>query len=132
MAVDSEFTLFVEDQLAPLGGVSGDRMFGGYGLRHDGIFFALIFEDRLFLRCDESLRVELEALGSEAFCYETKHGRVQVRSYYEVPPDLLETQDELLVMARKAVAAARAAAVKKAKKPRTKRSRSLSQGRAKT
>jgi DNA transformation protein len=132
MAVDSEFALFVEDQLAPLGGVSGARMFGGYGLRHEGMFFALIFDERLFVRSDENLRAELEALGSEAFSYETKRGPVQVQSYYEVPSDLLDSQDELLEVARKAIAAARLAAARKAKKSRTKKSKPDGKKRGKT
>jgi DNA transformation protein len=122
MAVDSEFARFVEDQLAPLGGISGARMFGGYGLRHDGLFFALIYDYRLYVRSDENLRAELEALGSEAFRYEAKRGTVQVRSYYEVPPDLLETQDTLLELARKALGAAHKAAAQKARKPAAKKS----------
>jgi TfoX/Sxy family transcriptional regulator of competence genes len=36
--------------LAPLGSVTARRMFGGHGLRVDGLFFGLIVFDRLYLK----------------------------------------------------------------------------------
>ena len=46
--------------LAPLGAVRAKRMFGGYGLYCDELFFALLAADRLYLKVDASTRPAFE------------------------------------------------------------------------
>jgi DNA transformation protein and related proteins len=49
MAQGSEFVDFVLESLQPLRGVSARRMFGGHGIYKDGLMFALIADDTLYL-----------------------------------------------------------------------------------
>lgn len=113
MSVNNEFLRYVLDQLRGLGVVTSRKMFGGAGLYLDGTMFALIAYDTLYFKVDDTNRPDFEAAGMEPFrpFEETSY----VMSYYEVPIDVLEDSDELVVWARKALAAARRAPAKKKK-----------------
>ena len=50
------FHEFVIELFAPMGPVSVKRMFGGAGVFRDGLMFALIADDTLFLKTDAALR----------------------------------------------------------------------------
>ena len=50
MASDKGFVEYVKEQLGPAGGVRAKRMFGEYGLFLDGLFFAVICSDQLFIK----------------------------------------------------------------------------------
>ena len=76
-------------------------MFGGIGLYCGEEFFALIDEGRLYFCTNESSRTRYEARGIKPFEYAP--GKV-LRSYYEVPVDVLEDDVELCEWAREAVA----------------------------
>lgn len=99
------------EQLAPLGQVASRRMFGGVGIYANGLFFALIDDDVLYLKGDESLKPEFEAAGSQAFA---PFGDDKPMSYWSAPAEALDDQDILLDWSRKALAVAgRKAAGKK-------------------
>ena len=66
MAVSDDFRDFVLEQLAPAGRVTPRAMFGGVGLYLDGLFFALIDDDTLYFKADESTRAALREGGVEA------------------------------------------------------------------
>jgi DNA transformation protein and related proteins len=102
----AEFAGFVADLLAPLGDVQHGRFFSGYGFRLDGVQFAMIIRDTLYLRSDDALAAELAALGSKPFAYGTSKRMVTVASYYAVPEDRLDDADQVLGWARRAVIAA--------------------------
>ena len=59
----SEFVTHVVDMLEPLGPVSARRMFGGYGIYLDGMMFALVADDILYLKVDGESRSEFTAVG---------------------------------------------------------------------
>lgn len=105
MTGDSEFVSFLLDQLAPFDGVSARRMFGGHGLFRDGLMFALVADDTLYLKVDAGNRPDFEAAGTAPFTYE-REGREIALSYYEAPPDVVETADELAAWSQKAFEAA--------------------------
>ena len=113
MSMNNEFLRYVLDQLRGLGVVTSRKMFGGAGLYLDGTMFALIAYDTLYFKVDDTNRSDFEAAGMEPFrpFDETSY----VMSYYEVPIDVLEDSDELVVWARNALAAARRAPSKKKK-----------------
>ena len=67
MAVSSDYLDFVLEQLAPVGPLTSRRMFGGVGLYAQGLFFALVDDDTLYLKGDEALRPDFEAAGSIQF-----------------------------------------------------------------
>ena len=90
-------------------------MFGGVGLYANGLFFALIDDDVLYLKGDDALRPEFEAACSHAF---DPFGEGKPMAYWAAPAEALDDQDVLLAWSRKALeVAARAAAGKNKKKP---------------
>ena len=48
-----EYCAYVIDLLAPWGVVTARAMFGGYGLYHQGLIFAIIVEDVLYFKVTE-------------------------------------------------------------------------------
>ena len=105
MNTSPEFLDFAMDKLSPVGYIKSRAMFGGYGIFHEGRMFALISEDILYFKVDESNREMYEQAGSQVF----PHGI----SYWEVPSDVLEDNDRLYEWANISIAIAREAARKK-------------------
>jgi DNA transformation protein len=100
MATDQDFLDFVLDQLSALRRVTARRMFGGVGLYCSETFFALIDEGRLYFCTDETTRRRFKARGMGPFEYAP--GKV-LRSYYEIPVDVLEDDATLCEWAREAI-----------------------------
>ena len=111
----NEFVEHVAETMRLLGPVEVKRMFGGWGLYHQGTFFALVSEDALYLKADEESRAEFEALGLEPFAFR-KEGEMIVTSYLQAPPEALESPQEMLEWARLGYGAALRAAGKKKRK----------------
>ena len=100
MTVSQEYVDYVLEQLEPFGSVQPKRMFGGVGLYHEQVFFALISDDTLFFKVDDSNRADYQALGMDAFQpYKDKPASMQ---YYSVPIEVLEDPDQLALWARAA------------------------------
>jgi DNA transformation protein and related proteins len=105
------FKTFVLEQLSDLDDVVPRAMFGGIGLYERGVFFGIIASDRLYMKVDELNRPEYEQAGSRPFRpYPDRSGTMQ---YFDVPVGVLENSQELADWARKAVAAAKRASVKR-------------------
>jgi DNA transformation protein len=118
MAVTEGFKNFVRDLFADFGPVTIRNMFGGAGVYADGVMFAILAEDTLYLKTDAVSAFAYASEGMRAFKY-TPHGREPVAlSYWEVPPRLLEEPEELASWAREAHRIAHAG---KAKSPRKRR-----------
>jgi DNA transformation protein len=116
--ISDGFRQFLEDQFAPVGGVSLRAMFGGLGVFRGGIMFALVADETLYLRVDGGNRPDFEAEGSEPFTYVAK-GKPMAMSYWQAPERLFDDPDEFIGWAEKAIAAAgRAAAARKPFKKR--------------
>jgi DNA transformation protein len=97
---DDSFRDFVLEQLSGLEDVDCRAMFGGHGLYGRGQFFAIVFDDRLFFRTDDRTRAAYEQQGSEPF---QPNERQTLKSYYEVPAEVLEDRELLAEWARDAV-----------------------------
>jgi DNA transformation protein len=109
MAISGEFLSYVLEQLAPLGGVTSRRMFGGAGLYCEGIFFGLIAGDVLYFKVGDENRADYETRGMQPFRpYADQPGTSM--SYFEVPADVLEDREECAQWARRGLAAASVAA----------------------
>jgi DNA transformation protein and related proteins len=94
---------------APLGAVRVQPMFGGWGFYLDGLFFALIAYERLFLKVDDTTRPRFAAAGSEAFVYRTKHRQQVSLGYWSAPADAMESAASMAPWASLGVQAALAA-----------------------
>ena len=99
-------------QIAP---VSSKRMFGGAGLYSDGLFFAVLDNDRLYFKVDDSNRGDFEAVGMGPFRPFPDRPDYMMQ-YFELPPGVLDDPDALAHWVAKAVAVARAAARGKKKR----------------
>jgi len=94
---DDSFRDFVLEQLG--GGVACRAMFGGHGLYRDGAFFGILFKGRLYLRTSPITRKEFVRRGMKPF---RPSARQTLRSYYEVPADVLEDRESLRRWAERA------------------------------
>ena len=92
----------VFDRLAPLGEITSRAMFGGVGLYHDGTIFGIIFTDQLYLKVDDKSRGNYIVRGMEPL---RPNQRQTVKSYFEVPPDVLTDNKELLFWVMDAIRA---------------------------
>ena len=70
MAVTEGFKDFVKDLLADFGPVTIRNMFGGAGIYADGVMFAILVDDTLYLKADEVSRRAFETEGMGPFTYE--------------------------------------------------------------
>ena len=128
MPVSQTFRHWVRDQLQPtVRGLRDRSMFGGVGIYAGERFFALLAEDRLYLKVDETNRADFEAAGMGPFKPFGHDGFVM--QYYEVPLEVIESPAKLGAWATKAIdVAARAQDGKRAKKrSSTPRQKSASQ-----
>lgn len=109
------FVEFVLETLQTWRPVSAKRMFGGHGIYHAGVMFALVADGTLHLKVDEESRGAFEAAGLPPFVYEAKGRRVSL-SYYRAPDAMLDEPDVAREWAERGwQAALRAHLVKKAK-----------------
>jgi DNA transformation protein len=94
-------------------------MFGGYGIYHDGLMFALVYDDTLYLKADVACARYFEERGLPRFAYE-KAGKVMTPSYYRAPDELPDDRELAAEWARRSFEVARRAAAPK-RKPKRKR-----------
>jgi len=89
MAISAEYRDYLEDLFAPVGGVTQRRMFGGLGIFRDGVMIALVDDEILYFKADETTVPRFEAEGSEPFVYQSK-GKQVALSYWRAPAFLFE------------------------------------------
>lgn len=118
-----EYVEFVRDRLARLGPITTGRFFAGVSLRHDGVQFAMLMGNTLYLVVNDETRPKYVRMGSTCFSYRTSVRRVQVHKYYEVPAGLLENEAELVALAQEAIRVASAKVRRKDAKSRRSRVR---------
>ena len=95
MGVSDEFVDYVVEQLSGWGEVSVRRMFGGAGLYRGGTMFAVIADDVAYLKVDDSNRDDFVRAGSAPFEPYPDKIKTTIRTYYEIPADVLEDSVEL-------------------------------------
>jgi DNA transformation protein len=103
--MSDEFIDYVLELFGPFGTVGARRMFGGHGVYLDGLMFAIVSEDALYLKADEMNRVEFEQAGCEIFGYARK-GKRATLGFFRAPDDAMESPYLMLPWARTAYAAA--------------------------
>jgi DNA transformation protein and related proteins len=100
VAKDESFKDFVLDQLQELDDVEARRMFGGYGLYQDETFFGIIHKGRLYFKIDESTVDEYHKRKMKPFRPDAKQ---TLKSYYQVPVEVIEHNERLCEWAVKAI-----------------------------
>ena len=82
-------------------------MFGGVGIYAAELFFALLDDDTLYFKVDDTTRPSFQDRGMTPFRPYGEDG--EVMQYYEVPADVLEDPEGLGAWAEAAIAVARRA-----------------------
>jgi len=99
-ASGGSFKDFVLDQLRGLRGVTCRAMFGGFGLYQGEAFFGIIHQGRLYFKTGERTRAAYTIRGSKPF----RPNKTQLlKSYYEVPVEIIEDAERLAAWARQAI-----------------------------
>lgn len=106
---------WLEEVLGKLPNLSVRRLFGGAGVYADETIFGVFHEQRLYLKTDERTRAAFVERGSDAL--RARSGSV-LTAYYEVPPEVVDDEEELLRWARQAIDVAN----REPERPRRKRS----------
>jgi DNA transformation protein len=116
MAVSASFRAYLLEQLGQIRPVTTRPMFGGMTFFADGRAFALVAQDTLYFKVDDSNRPDFEAAGMGPFLPWGDPDKPM--QYYELPEEVLEDPDLLAPWMAKAIAVAeRAKAKPKAKAP---------------
>jgi DNA transformation protein len=119
MPVSDGYLTYVLDQLRPIvPGLRVRRMFGAVGLYATDLFFAVVDDDVLYLKVDDTTRPEYEARGMPPFRPFEVHASM---NYSQLPEEILEERETLQLWTGRALDVARAA----------KRSRATGKGTAK-
>lgn len=111
----SEFVESLADVFEEFGFITSRRMFGGYGIYHDGLMFGLIADDELYLKVDELSKFEFEAKDLPAFEY-SKNGKIMKMSYHLAPDEIYDDKHIACDWAMKAFEAALRSDKKKKKR----------------
>jgi DNA transformation protein and related proteins len=112
MPVSRAYKAFVQDLLSEFGPVSIRNMLSGAGIYADGVMFAILVDDTLYLKADALSARDFAAEGKGPFTYRPKGRPPVAMSCWEVPERLLDDPEELVTWARRAHAAALAAKAK--------------------
>ena len=83
---------FVLDQLTDLRSLTARAMFGGYGLYHRSTFFGIIHNGRLYFKVTTSTLSRYTDHGMKPF---RPNAKQTLKSFYEVPIDILEDAEAL-------------------------------------
>lgn len=112
MAVQAQFLAYVLEQLAGLGSLRSNRMFGGVGLYSDGLFFGLIDDDTVYFKTDDSnIAPYLDRRMPRFMPFPDRPGAAL--GYHQVPADVIEEAETLVEWARRSVAVSLASRARK-------------------
>ena len=88
----SEFVAYLHEVFERFGPIATRKMFGGYGIYHDGLMFGLVADDTLYLKADGENAHTFEELGLGPFEY-NKSGKIMKMSYFQAPDDIFDDRD---------------------------------------
>ncbi len=91
-------------RLSGLGEVTSRPLFGGHGLYWGEAIFGILSVGKIYLKVDERSRADYESRGMGPF---RPNERQTIKSYYEVPPEVLAEPEALLSWAGEAIRAAK-------------------------
>ncbi len=94
-----EFANFVVELMAGFAPVQARRMFGGFGIFWQGLMFAIILNDKLYIKVDDESEPRFAQRGLPRFQYETRGGTASLR-YCEAPPETYDEPAHMVTWAR--------------------------------
>lgn len=92
MSVSPSFLSYVLELLGRVEPVTARKMFGAAGVYSRGLFFAIVDDDRVYFKVDDTTRGAYEARGCAPFQPMPDKGSM---NYCEVPADVLEDEESL-------------------------------------
>jgi DNA transformation protein len=104
--LSSIFKDYIKELLEPIGEITCRAMFGGYGIYKDGIIFAIVDDNELYLKASNEVAKIFEDAGCEQFSYQGKKGLVKM-CYWKVPSEILEDESILFSWAKLAIKSAK-------------------------
>jgi len=111
----SDYVEYLKEVFSEFGLIQPRRMFGGYGVFHKGLMFALVADDSLYLKADETNSHHFTDRELEQFTYE-KQGKSFKMSYHMAPENIFDDPEEAKIWADRSYAAA-----VRSKKPKKKK-----------
>ena len=84
----TQYLDFLLEWLSPLGAITARSMFGGYCVYCDGVVFAIVAGETLYLKVDDATRPRFEALGLKPF--RPFEDRPEVMQFYQPPAEFFE------------------------------------------
>jgi DNA transformation protein len=85
----NEYIENLQEIFADFGSVQAKRMFGGYGLFHEGLMFGLVAGDVLYLKADDHSADLFHERSLAQFEYDKKD-KVMKMSYYMAPEEIFD------------------------------------------
>ncbi|PCH61357.1 MAG: transcriptional regulator [Gammaproteobacteria bacterium] len=101
----SEFVEYLKEVFEQFGDVHARKMFGGYGIYHDGVMFGLVADDILYLKADTNTAEYFKSRNLGQFEYD-KGGKMVKMSYYLAPEEIFDNAEEATLWAKRAYEAA--------------------------
>jgi DNA transformation protein and related proteins len=96
----SEFVDYLTEIFERFGSIQAKKMFGGYGIYHDSVVFALVADEMLYLKADKAIAHYFEAKNLPQFSYRKDEKTIKM-SYYLAPEEIYDNRDEAAIWARR-------------------------------
>jgi DNA transformation protein and related proteins len=90
----------IKADLRDLGEITSRSMFGAHGINWNGVRFGILYRGRLYFKVRGESKKDYLARGMGPF---RPNERQTSKSYYEVPPEVLDDREALLSWAREAI-----------------------------
>ena len=113
MVASDSFAEFLREQLSPLGRLAFRRMFGKTGLFCDGVMFAMVADNTLYVRVDDENKATFEEAAAFPPLNYSKKGFTIDLAFWRAPERLFDEPDEFVTWARAALGAARRVAARR-------------------
>lgn len=94
---EAELTVeWLKEKLQVIDGVSSKKMFGGFGIFHDGKMFALVnSKGQTYLKSDEMIKAKFDTSGS------SQHGKMP---YFSLTDEVFKDHDKLISWVQESMA----------------------------
>lgn len=115
MKKQSEFVEFLHETFEEFGVIEVRRMFGGYGIYHNGLMFGLVEKNTLYLKGDEATQKHFKSRRLSQFQY-NRAGKMVKLSYFKAPEEVYDNREKATLWAQRAYTAARRQSDKKHKR----------------
>lgn len=117
MPVSPGFLEYVQDLFDGLGSIEIKRMFGAAGAMCDGAMFAVIDDDVIYLKADDTFAEELQAMGATRWVYSHRSAASnRVSNNWSLPDEAADDRELARELALRAIGIARAGKAKKGKR----------------